>query len=100
VDNAEEPAVLITGASNGIGVATARAFADAGYGVIVTDILREAGRSVADSIRSAGGEAEYHHLDVRNSDEVKSAGSARPAACGRSEGQYRPSGSPCRVDGR
>jgi 3-oxoacyl-[acyl-carrier protein] reductase len=69
VDNSEKPAVLITGAGIGIGAATAHAFADAGYRVIVTDILREEGRSVADSIGSAGGEAEYHHLDVTDTDE-------------------------------
>ena len=60
---------LITGAGIGIGAATARAFADAGYRVIVTDILEGEGRSVAGDIES-GGEAEYRHLDVTNTDEV------------------------------
>ncbi len=76
MDNSEKPAVLITGAGIGIGAATAHAFADAGYRVIVTDILREEGRSVADSIGSAGGEAECHHLDVTDTDEVESVVSA------------------------
>jgi 3-oxoacyl-[acyl-carrier protein] reductase len=64
VESSEKPTVLITGAGIGIGAATARAFADAGYRVIVTDILEEEGRSVASGIESGGGEAEYHHLDV------------------------------------
>jgi len=69
VDNLAKPTALITGAGIGIGAATARAFADAGYRVIVTDILEGEGRSVAGDIES-GGEAEYRHLDVTNTDEV------------------------------
>ena len=70
MDNPEKPTTLITGASIGIGAATARAFADADYRVIVTDILEGEGRSVAGDIESGGGEAEYRHLDVTNTDEV------------------------------
>jgi 3-oxoacyl-[acyl-carrier protein] reductase len=70
VESSEKPTVLITGAGIGIGAATARAFADAGYRVIVTDILEE-GRSVASGIESRGGEAEYHHLDVTDTDGVE-----------------------------
>jgi 3-oxoacyl-[acyl-carrier protein] reductase len=70
VDNPEKPTTLITGAGIGIGAATARAFADADYRVIVTDILEGEGRSVAGDIESDGGEAEYRHLDVTNTDEV------------------------------
>ena len=69
MDNLAKPTALITGAGIGIGAATARAFADAGYRVIVTDILEGEGRSVAGDIES-GGEAEYRHLDVTNTDEV------------------------------
>ena len=65
------PTVLITGSGIGIGAATARAFADAGYRVIVTDILEEEGRSVASGIESRGGEAEYHHLDVTDTGGVE-----------------------------
>jgi 3-oxoacyl-[acyl-carrier protein] reductase len=63
---------LITGAGIGIGAATAHALAGAGYRVIVTDILDEEGRSVADDIGSGGGEAEYHRLDVTHTGEVDS----------------------------
>lgn len=72
MENSEKHTVLITGAGIGIGVATARAFADTGYRVIVTDILGEEGQSVADDIGSGGGEAEYHHLDVTDTYEVDS----------------------------
>jgi 3-oxoacyl-[acyl-carrier protein] reductase len=71
VENPGKPTVLITGAGIGIGAATARAFANAGYRVIVTDVLGEEGRAVADEIESGGGEAEYHHLDVTDTDEVE-----------------------------
>jgi len=66
------PTILITGAGIGIGAATARAFADAGCRVIVTDVLEEEGRSVASGIESGGGEAEYQHLDVTDTEEVDS----------------------------
>jgi 3-oxoacyl-[acyl-carrier protein] reductase len=61
------PTVLITGAGIGIGHATAKAFARAGYHVAVTDILDEQGNETAAEISKAGGSAEFHHLDVRDS---------------------------------
>jgi 3-oxoacyl-[acyl-carrier protein] reductase len=72
MNNTEKPTVLITGSGIGIGAATARAFAHAGYRVIVTDILEGEGDSVASDITSKGGEAEYHHLDVTDTEEVES----------------------------
>ncbi len=68
----ERSTVLVTGAGIGIGAATARAFGDAGYRVIVTDILEEESRSIVSEIESGGGEAEYHHLDVTSTEEVES----------------------------
>ena len=43
-----------------------------GYRVVVTDILKEEGTSVASDIVSKGGEAEYHHLDVTDTEETQS----------------------------
>jgi 3-oxoacyl-[acyl-carrier protein] reductase len=60
------PIVLITGAGIGIGRASAKAFADAGYRVILTDVLDDEGRQAAEEIAAAGGQAEFHHLDVRD----------------------------------
>src|SRR3712207_6439367 len=68
----EKPTVLITGSGIGIGAATARAFANADYRVVVTDILKEEGTSVASDIVSKGREAEYHHLDVTDTEETQS----------------------------
>ena len=71
MDNTEKPTVLITGSGIGIGAATARAFAGAGYRVVVTDILEEEGNSVVSDIVSKGGQAEYH-LDVTDTEETES----------------------------
>ena len=62
--------VLITGSAIGIGAATARAFAEAGYRVVVTDVLDDEGQKVASEIEDRGGEAEYRHLDVTSTEEV------------------------------
>lgn len=66
----ERRTVLITGSGIGIGAATARAFAGAGYRVVVTDVLDEEGEGVASAIAEDGGEAEFHHLDVTSTGEV------------------------------
>lgn len=58
--------VLITGGGIGIGRATAHAFGRAGYRVIVTDVLEREGAAVAAEVTQAGGEAEFHPLDVRS----------------------------------
>ena len=70
MQNSERETVLITGAGIGIGAATARAFGEAGYRVIVTDVLDDEGQTVASQITENGGEAEYHHLDVTSTEEV------------------------------
>jgi len=60
--------VLITGAGIGIGRATAKAFAKAGYTVVATDVLEKEGASIADEIVRGGGKAEFHKLDVRSTE--------------------------------
>ncbi len=70
MQNSGMETVLITGAGIGIGAATARAFAQDGYRVIVTDVLDDEGQGVASEITQNGGEAEYHHLDVTSTEEV------------------------------
>ena len=60
--------VLITGAGIGIGRATAKAFAKAGYHVVATDVLAAEGASVVAEITAEGGTAEFHLLDVRSTE--------------------------------
>lgn len=63
--------VLITGGGIGIGKATAIAFAKAGYRVAVTDVLEAEGRAVAMAIADAGGQAEFHRLDVTSTEQAE-----------------------------
>ena len=72
--------VLITGAGIGIGRATAKAFAGAGYKVVVTDVLEKEGRAVVAEISDAGGAAEFHKLDVRSTTDADALVAAAQAS--------------------
>jgi len=63
----------ITGGGSGIGEAGARTLAAAGAAVVVSGRHREELNRVFDSIRSAGGNAEYVALDVADAREVQQA---------------------------
>jgi NAD(P)-dependent dehydrogenase (short-subunit alcohol dehydrogenase family) len=58
--------VLVTGSTTGIGEACARVFAESGAAVMVSGRNESRGQSVADSIRAAGGHAEFTPVDLRN----------------------------------
>lgn len=62
----EGKTALISGSARGQGAAHARLLAEQGAAVIVSDVLDDLGRAVADEIVSAGGRAVYRHLDVRS----------------------------------
>jgi NADP-dependent 3-hydroxy acid dehydrogenase YdfG len=55
---------VITGASSGIGAATAVKLADAGYRVVLAARRADRLEAVADRIRQKGGQADVHLLDV------------------------------------
>jgi NAD(P)-dependent dehydrogenase (short-subunit alcohol dehydrogenase family) len=63
--------VLITGATSGIGAATARAMAAEGAKVYFCGRREQLGREVANSIRASGGEATFHRTDVRAEADVR-----------------------------
>lgn len=63
--------VLITGASGGIGRATALGFGRAGAAVVVSDVNTPGGEETADMIEAAGGKAIFQSCDVANADAVK-----------------------------
>ena len=55
---------LITGASNGMGAAESKLFANEGSHVILADIQDDIGEKLTEEINQSGGSAEYFHLDV------------------------------------
>lgn len=66
----ENKVALITGASAGIGKATAKAFAAQGAKVIVADINQELGQATTDEILADGGDAYFIPCDVTQEDQV------------------------------
>jgi NADP-dependent 3-hydroxy acid dehydrogenase YdfG len=74
--------VVVTGASSGIGEATARALAAAGHPVVLAARRVERCQSTADEIEEAGGEAVALRLDVVDPASVKDFVAAVEAAVG------------------
>jgi NAD(P)-dependent dehydrogenase (short-subunit alcohol dehydrogenase family) len=69
----ENKVAIVTGAAHGIGRAIAELFAEQGAWVLVADIDREAGESVARGILENGGQAQFAHTDVISPDQVERA---------------------------
>jgi len=67
----EGKVAIITGASAGMGKATAELFAKEGAKVAVTDIDVAGGEAVVNAIREAGGEATFFKLDVSKEADCK-----------------------------
>lgn len=62
--------VAITGATSGIGEATAKAFAAEGARVVFNGRRAELGRQIESAIRAAGGEVTYIQTDVRDPEQI------------------------------
>ena len=56
--------VLVTGASSGIGEATARLLAQQGHRVVLGARRTERLQALAEELRQSGGQVEYRSLDV------------------------------------
>jgi NAD(P)-dependent dehydrogenase (short-subunit alcohol dehydrogenase family) len=67
----ENQVILVTGGSNGIGRATAIAFAREGARVVVSDMAEAAGEEVASTIRAAGGDVRFVRTDVRDAAQIE-----------------------------
>lgn len=74
---------LVTGASGGIGRATALAFAASGANVVVSDVNDAGGDETVALIAAAGGKAVYQRCNVSNSSEVKAMVARAVAEFGR-----------------
>ena len=65
-----KPVILITGASSGIGAATAKRFGANGYVVVLAARRMERLQALADEIKAAGGEALPVDTDLMKLDEI------------------------------
>ena len=91
---------LVTGAATGIGQATARAFAEAGYHVVLADRDTERGEAAAEALRK-NGRADFIQCDVADENdvarlhsEIMKAHGRLDAACNNAgiEGEQAPTG--------
>ena len=62
--------ILVTGASSGIGRATAVRFGRSGDTVVIADINEPGGKAVVAEVEAAGGEGIYHEVDVAHDESV------------------------------
>lgn len=77
---------FVTGAANGIGRATALAFAREGARVVLADISERGNQETAQMIRALGAETLAVTCDVTRSEDVRSALEKTVQAFGRVEG--------------
>jgi NAD(P)-dependent dehydrogenase (short-subunit alcohol dehydrogenase family) len=73
---------FVTGAGSGIGRATAKAFAAAGYATVLADMNEPGGKETEAAIRDAGGEATFIATNVTDDASVKAAVDATVARYG------------------
>jgi NAD(P)-dependent dehydrogenase (short-subunit alcohol dehydrogenase family) len=71
LDRVNGKVAIITGAANGIGEATAKLMAKEGAKVAIVDIDDENGKRVTKEIKSAGGVADFWHMNVTHAGEVE-----------------------------
>lgn len=71
MDRVKGKVVIVTGAANGIGEATAMLMAEEGAIIAVLDIDDDNGKRVTKEINDAGYAADYWHMDQSHADEVE-----------------------------
>lgn len=64
---------IVTGGASGIGAATAQEFVAEGAAVAILDINRDGGQRMVETLRAAGGQALFVHVDVSDAEACRSA---------------------------
>src|ERR671922_1575687 len=88
----ENKVALITGAGSGMGLATAKAFAEAGAAVVLADIHEHAVRSAAEELVSAGHKAIAVRCNVAVEAEVAAMIEQTISTFGRLDAAYNNAG--------
>jgi NAD(P)-dependent dehydrogenase (short-subunit alcohol dehydrogenase family) len=83
---------LVTGAASGMGLATARAFAEAGAAVTLADINEDGARSAAEDLVAAGHKAIGVRCDVADEAEVAAMVEQTVSAFGRLDAAFNNAG--------
>jgi NAD(P)-dependent dehydrogenase (short-subunit alcohol dehydrogenase family) len=90
--NFENQVALVTGAGSGMGLVTARAFAEAGAAVALSDINEQAARSAADELVAAGHKAIAIGCDVADEAQVAAMVGKVVATFGRLDAAFNNAG--------
>ena len=88
----KDQVALVTGAASGMGLATARAFADAGAAVTLADISEDGLQKAVDVIKSSGGNAIGVLCDVSDEAQVAAMVERTVAAFGRLDAAFNNAG--------
>ncbi len=91
-DTFKNQVAFVTGAAGGIGFAAARAFAEAGAAVVITDANEAAAKAAADTLTQAGHQALGLHCDVSDEAQVAAAIEKTVATFGRLDAAYNNAG--------
>ena len=88
----ENKVALVTGAGSGMGLATAKAFAEAGASVVLADIQEEAGRAAAEQLIADGRKALAIGCDVSDDGQVASMIERTVSSFGRLDAAFNNAG--------
>lgn len=69
---------LIFGGARGLGKCIADTLAGSGADIIIADVLDDAAKDTCENIRAIGRNADYHHTDVTDAEQVRSLFAAIP----------------------
>jgi NAD(P)-dependent dehydrogenase (short-subunit alcohol dehydrogenase family) len=88
----ENKVALVTGAASGLGLATAKAFAESGASVVLADWNENAVRSAAEGLTAQGHKALAIHCDVADDAQVEAMVKETVATFGRLDAAYNNAG--------